>query len=391
MSETDNRLNLLFRRYLANTCTRQELEELLATLKKDTVDEALYQALEQHWLDSRNAAGIPDAEARLDDLLKNIRFQVGAVPIRRRAFRWRYAAAAVLLLGISVAVYLFVRQASAPTPAVVHNNTLKEDVPPGSNKAVLTLADGSAVALDSAAGRVMQQGNTTVHLQNGGLQYAVQGGSNPVSYNTLVTPRGGQYRLVLSDGTKVWLNAASRLKYPTAFTGKERVVELEGQGYFEITPDAAQPFKVRVNNMEVLALGTSFDIMAYADEKTVNATLLTGAVKVSADQESRLLQPGQQAVLAQGSDIIGVSRVNTENVIAWKNGYFSFVDADIHTIMRQLSRWYDVDVSYEGGTPQGLFSGEIGRGLTLAQALKILEQARVHFRIENNRHIVILP
>jgi ferric-dicitrate binding protein FerR (iron transport regulator) len=189
---------------------------------------------------------------------------------------------------------------------------------------------------------------------------------------------------MLPDGSKVWLNAASRLKYPTAFNGKERIVELEGQAYFEIAKNAHQPFKVHVNGSDIQVLGTSFDVMAYPDEKTTNTTLLEGAVKVA----DKILKPGQQAAVS-GSDI-NIRQVNTEDVIAWKNGYFSFRDADLPTIMRQLSRWYDVTISYQGAIPQGAFSGEIGRTLSLEQALQILEQTRVHFKIEG-RQIVILP
>lgn len=398
MSETDNRLSLLFERYIANTCTREELEELLAAVKQWPADDALRLVMEQHWLNSRDAAGIPDAEAKLEHLLTNTRpptdeqeheSRTPVIPVRR-AYRWRYVAAAVVVLGLGAMGYFYLQRSPTPS-AIVHHNILKQDVPPGGNKAMLTLADGSTVALDSASGRVMQQGNTSIRLQNGRLQYDVNGAGAAASFNTLATPRGGQYQLVLPDGSKVWLNAASRLKYPTAFVGKERVVELEGQGYFEIAKKAGQPFKVRVHNLEVLALGTSFDIMAYDDERTMNATLLDGAVKVSVNKEATLLQPGQQAAVIRGADAIAVNKVNTDQVIAWKNGYFSFVDADIHTIMRQLSRWYDVEVSYADGMPQGLFSGEIGKGLTLAQALQTLEQARVHFKIEHDRHIVILP
>ncbi len=398
MSETDNRITFLFERYVTNTCTREELEELLAAVKQRSADDALRLAMEQHWRNSSDGAGIPDAEAKLEHLFTNTRLpadqqeqesRTPVIPVRR-AYRWRYAAAAVVALGLGAMGYLY--QQRSPTPsAIAHHNILKQDVPPGGNKAVLTLADGSTVALDSASGRVMQQGNTSIHLQNGRLQYDVNGTTAAAGFNALVTPRGGQYQLVLPDGSKVWLNADSRLKYPTAFVGKERVVELEGQGYFEIAKKAGQPFKVRVHNLEVLALGTSFDIMAYDDERTMNATLLDGAVKVSVNREATLLKPGQQAAVVRGADAIAVSKVNTDHVIAWKNGYFSFVDADIQTIMRQLSRWYNVEVSYADGVPQGIFSGEIGKGLTLAQALQTLEQARVHFKIEHDRHIIILP
>lgn len=400
MNEQSKRLQELLQRYLANTCTRQELDELLAAVAQEPADSWLLQVMEQHWHNSASAAGMPDAEARLENLLQSTRPATGpadqpftgTVIKERRNTHWqRYAAAAALLTGIAVGTYFYLQPAPDRAGKLAGNNTLQQtNVTPGSNKALLTLADGTTVTLDSAGNQVLQQGNTAIHQHKGHLQYAVQGTTSTVSFNTLSTPRGGQYQVVLPDGTKVWLNAASRLKYPTAFTGKERVVELQGQAYFEIAQKAEQPFKVRLDNMEVQVLGTSFDIMAYPDENTVNTTLLTGAVKVLVNKESRLLQPGQQASVAT-SGHIGIATVNVDDVLAWKEGYFAFRDAGLETIMRQLSRWYDVDVRFEGPIPQGTFSGEIGKSLSLAQTLKILEQTRVHFKIEDNKRIVILP
>lgn len=404
MSEANNRLKMLFQRYLSNTCTRQELEELMAALEKEPLDEALQKALVQHWLNSRDVAGIPDADAKLESLFENTRsmhlsptHQTEA-PVRPK-LRWRrYAAVAVVACALAATGYLYLRQPARQAAIITQqkdSDTIK-DVTPGGNKATLILANGNTLTLDSGSNQVVQQGSTAVHLRNGSLQYDVQGTGGTVTFNTLSTPRGGQFQVVLPDGTKAWLNAASKLRYPTAFDGKERVVELQGEGYFEIVKKEGQPFKVRVlreahHVLEVVALGTSFNIMAYADEQTVNTTLVEGAVKVSLDRESRLLQPGQQAAVGHSSSNISVQRVNTDHVIAWKNGYFSFSDADIQTVMRQLSRWYDVEVSYPQGIPQGSFSGEIGKSLSLAQALELLEQARVHFRMETDRHIAILP
>jgi len=404
MSEANNRLRTLFQRYLSNTCTRQELEELMAALEKEPLDETLQKALEEHWLNSREARGIPDADAKLDNLFEDTRPMFLSLSdqtnmqVRPRLRRWHYAAAAVLVCALGAAGYLYLKQPARQAVIITQQQrspTIK-DVAPGGNKATLILANGHTLTLDSSSNQVVQQGSTAVHLHSGSLQYDVQSTGAALSFNTLSTPRGGQFQVVLPDGTKAWLNAASRLRYPTAFPGKERVVELQGQGYFEIAQKEGQPFKVRIlretgDALEVLALGTRFDIMAYGDEQTVNTTLMEGAVKVSLDGESRLLQPGQQAKVPHRSSGINVQRVNTDHVIAWKNGYFSFNDADIQTVMRQLSRWYDVEVSYPRGIPQGSFSGEIGKGLSLAQALNILEQARVHFRMETDRHIAILP
>jgi transmembrane sensor len=390
MSPSDNRLAELFRRYLANTCTRGELEELLAAIENDPANEALRRELEQHWQNSRNKPGIPAAAARLDALLQSAPASVPPSRKRHSPRWWRYAAAAALLAAMATGGYLLFKPAGRQ-PAHTASHQLRNNVMPGYNKAVLTLANGTTVALDSSGSQMLRQGGAAIHQHKGRLQYTTAAENAAIRYNTLTTPRGGQYELVLSDGTKVWLNAASRVTYPTAFTGRERVVELEGQAYFEITANAQRPFKVKVREIEVLALGTSFDIMAYTDERSLNATLVSGVIKVSAGKADRLLQPGQQAAVQPGSDHISINQVNTEEAIAWKDGYFSFRNTDLPSVMRQLSRWYDVEVKYEGGVPQGTFSGEIGKGLTLAQTLKILEQTRVHFKIEDDKRIVILP
>lgn len=305
-------------------------------------------------------------------------------------FPYRRVAAAVVLAA-GIASYFYWSQKAPQRPQLAqHESVTPPVILPGSNKATLILEDGTSVPLDSTGQQTIRQGNTMVQRNNGQLSYSGQGATAKPSYNILTTPRGGQYQVVLPDGTKVWLNAASRLKYPLAFAGNERLVELEGEAYFETVKNAHQPFKVKAGNFEVQVLGTSFDIMAYKDEKNTHATLISGAVKVASDKASKLLQPGQQAVMNANADI-GVNTVNTGEVIAWKNGYFSFRDADIAAVMRQLERWYDVTVSYPSGIPKGTFSGEMGRGLTLTEALKILEQTNVNFRIEEGRHIVILP
>jgi ferric-dicitrate binding protein FerR (iron transport regulator) len=313
-------------------------------------------------------------------------------PARIVRFRFPYwRAAAIVVLAAGIGGYFYWLHDASQTPPLARNESATPAViPPGSNKATLILEDGSTVPLDSTGHQTIRQGNTIVQRNNGQLLYSGQPATAKLSYNILATPKGGQYQVVLPDGTKVWLNAASRLEYPVAFTGSERLVELEGEAYFETVKDAHQPFKVKAGDFEVQVLGTSFDIMAYKDEKNTHTTLISGAVKIASGKESRLLQPGQQAVMNANAGI-GVNTVNTDEVIAWKNGYFSFRDADISAVMRQLERWYDVTVSYPAGIPKGTFSGEIGRGLTLSEALKILEQTNVNFRIEKGRHIVILP
>jgi ferric-dicitrate binding protein FerR (iron transport regulator) len=197
--------------------------------------------------------------------------------------------------------------------------------------------------------------------------------------------------MTLPDGTMVWLNAFSSLHYPTRFTGATRTIEVTGEAYFEVAADAARPFIVKTGKEQVTVLGTHFNINAYEDEPAVRTTLLEGAVKVSNGVGEVALRPGQQAAVREHAAGISVASVNAEDAVAWKNGFFHFDNADIQTVMRQISRWYNVEVRYDGVAPttEGDFKGEIGRDLTLAQVLKVLEQTRVHFRIEEDRRIVI--
>lgn len=304
-------------------------------------------------------------------------------------YQWRWTAAAAIALLI-VGAYFWLRTAPQREIAVAPVT----DVQPGRDKAILTLADGSAVTLDTAGRQVIQQGTTVLHEQNGQLKYDVQGSPATIAYNTLATPRGGQFRVTLPDGTAVWLNTASSLRYPTAFAGKERKVEVTGEAYFEVAKDAAKPFIVKINEQtEIQVLGTHFNVNAYPDEATINTTLLEGAVDVRTAQHTQKLAPGQQArVNAAGGGIRLADNVNTGQAIAWKNGIFDFNQADIKTVMRQIGRWYDVEIVYEKGVEiQDNFVGEMQRSLTLAQVLKGLENMGLKFRIDNGKRLIVMP
>ncbi|MCF6407408.1 FecR domain-containing protein [Chitinophaga filiformis] len=384
------RIHYLISGFLTGNLSAAEKAELDDFLKDPANRETFVAATSKLTEMEEQAAYDESLEPVLSRVLDVDRTPVsGGRTVRFRFPYWRVAAAVVLAAGIGG--YWYWSNKASQTPQLAKNESTKPAVIlPGSNKATLILEDGTTVPLDSTGHQTIRQGNTLVQRNNGQLLYSGQPATAKLSYNILATPKGGQFQVVLPDGTKVWLNAASRLKYPVAFAGNERLVELEGEAYFETVKDAHKPFKVKAGGFDVQVLGTSFDIMAYKDEKNTHTTLISGAVKVASEKESKLLQPGQQAVVNANADI-GVSTVNTDEVIAWKNGYFSFRDADIAAVMRQLERWYDVTVSYPSGIPKGTFSGEMGRGLTLAEALKILEQTNVNFRIEEGRHIVILP
>ena len=356
------------------------------------------------------------------------REQRGVADPPHRRQRSKLAAIAILGILLTGAVLLTWQHAKrktttenvALTPMAHH---YRNDVPPGGARAVLTLADGSQIELDNAAnGKLARQGATQVmKLDAGKLAYSPAGtagsaGQSPGSrssnkpaltaYNTISTPRGGQYQVLLPDGSKVWLNAASSLRFPTVFTGKERRVELSGEAYFEISRNASSPFKVsiapssRSNNgggagtfspaMEIEVLGTAFNVEAYADEEDQRATLLSGAVKVTTGDGQSLLAPGQQARLrnVKGAALQVGSHVNTDGVLAWKAGSFLFQDATIESIMRQLARWYNVDVEYEGEKPVQRLTANVSRNNNLSDILRVLEISGYHFDIRGRAIIV---
>lgn len=385
-----SRFNELLDGYLRDSLSESELREFFHLVKENgqLLDEGM---VREEAFDERHE-GLTDAGQR-EKMLLAVRKQAKEMELSVPMWRWRWpAAAAAAVILVAAGFYLFERKAH---PAeVVSVKIYKNDVAPGVNGAVLRLADGSEIVLDSTGnGEVSRQGNTKVIKQAGGqLVYQAQGGTEAVLYNTLSTAKGKQFKIVLPDGTKVWLNSFSSLRYPTAFVGGRRAVEVTGEAYFEVASDAAMPFVVKTSQEEIAVLGTHFNVNSYKDEPAVKATLLEGAIRVSNGSGQVVLRPGQQAVIGQRASAIGVVEVDTEDVVAWKNGYFHFDNADIQTVMRQLARWYDVEVKYDGVLPTGGdFKGEIGRGLTLAQVLKVLEQTRVHFRIEEDKRIIIFP
>lgn len=258
---------------------------------------------------------------------------------------------------------------------------------------MLTLANGNRLRLDTGkSGQVVQNGNVLAKYQDGKVAYdGKPAAPEQVEYNTLATARGGQYQLQLPDGTKVWLNAASSIRYPTSFEGKQRRVELTGEGYFEVADRKDQPFVVKVGAMDVTVLGTEFDIMAYPEEGAKRTTLIKGAVKVESDGMQQALQPDQQSIVTPDGLMTVAPGVDVENVIAWKFGFFQFRNLDIQTIMRQIQRWYDVDVIYKTKTLPEQYGGRISRNLNLSELISLLEGSGVgHFKIEG-RKLIVLP
>lgn len=409
---SDKRLRYLFYRWFDKTATSDERAELMALFGRTENDDETRALLQETWdkLEEEKVFSEEQSQAMLNKILRpegteGIVRDIGVDGGRGRGMRrWMMAAAVVLLLGVGMWL-LAGRHASSgivSSPAI--RETKPIDVPaPNGNNAILTLADGSTVVLDSVKnGELARQGDAQVSKANAGRlvyntldQASNTPGQAPVAivYNTVSTRRGGQFQIVLPDGSKVWLNTVSSLRFPTAFTGTERVVELKGEAYFEVAKNAAQPFVVHVSTaedkgMDVRVLGTQFNVMAYDNEAEIRTTLLEGAVKVMKGDKSRVLAPGEQAKVDKQGGLTLDAKADVDLAMAWKNGFTSFKSADIRSIMRQVERWYDIDVVYEGNVPERTFSGGISRDANLSELIRLLEVSKIHFKIEGRKLIV---
>lgn len=306
----------------------------------------------------------------------------------------RYAAAIIVtVLTIAYFTVKLDKKNDSPSSGVVQRPIERpHDVAPGGNKAVLTLADGSTIILDTTTKGVLarQAGIMVQKVADGSISYKEGRTAVETSVmNTMTTPRGGQYQLTLADGTKVWLNAASSITYPTAFTGKDRTVFITGEAYFEVAKNPSKPFKVLVKgDVELNVIGTHFNVNAYSDETSVNTTLIEGALNVNVNEQSQRLLPEEQAQV-QKTNIRLLKEIDVEQVMAWKNGAFSFKKDNLHAVLRQIARWYDVEVIYDQGVPERVFSGKMGRDLALSQILKFLKDINVNLKLEGKKIIVM--
>ena len=310
---------------------------------------------------------------------------------------WTLRIAAACFVGlVAVSVFWWLKNDSKQPGNQMQANSeyYKTDIPPGGNKALLTLADGSTIILDSAQnGALSTQGNIRIiKLDDGQLAYNRDGArsSSKVLYNTVSTPNGGQYQLTLADGSHVWLNAASSIRFPASFTGKERRVEITGEVYFEVAKNESMPFIVSVDGAQVQVLGTHFNVMAYKDESMLETTLLEGSVKFIKDNNASMLKPGQQLQLTKKGQFKVLSGVDVEKVVAWKNGFFDFEGLNFEAIARKLSRWYNVEVVYDKKIDD-VFYAEIPRNTKLSDVLKALElTGKINFEIVGSK-IIVLP
>ncbi|OQP48109.1 hypothetical protein A4H97_29900 [Niastella yeongjuensis] len=329
-----------------------------------------------------------EAKATVHELIR----EENKAPVRSMSGPSRFWIPAAAMLIIAAGLYIWNNKKNTPGITVQQKSeAIVHDAAPGTYKAKLTLSDGSTIVLDSGGvGRLTQQGNTEVVNKNGGLAYAKGlGKAADAVYNTLTTAKGEIYRLQLSDGSKVWLNSASSVRYPVSFNGSARRVEITGEVYFEVAHlDHNQSFIVMANGIEIRVLGTHFNINAYSDEAAIKTTLLEGRVQVTPTGGKPVtLLPGQQAAVT-GKIAELIEHADTEQAIAWKNGYFQFNEADLKTVMKEFGRWYDMEIVYEGKIPQPVFSGKLSRNANASEVLKVLEQNGIRFRIEGKKIIV---
>lgn len=383
MPNPNSRLHYLFDRYVTGKYTPTEWAEFWDQLGNTDENDAVFQQMQEWWnkhegehelLANVDAAGI------LNKIMMSGSQSAPAAAKRKSLFiaEVKYAAAILVLVG-SAAFFFFMqsdklREKPVITVAPVRNS---EPIEPGKNKAILTLSTGKQVVLDDSQKTVISDAGVEIEKVAGQLIY---GKTDIVAFNTMTTPKGGQYKIVLPDGTQVWLNAASSITYPTVFTNNERRVSVTGEVYFEVTKNAALPFRVKLSDdSEIQVLGTNFNVNSYADEPAMKTTLIEGSVRIN----NSILRPGEAYTNGK------VIKANTEEAVAWKNGLFIFHKTDLQSVMRQLARWYDVEVKYEGPVRARTFSGKIGRDLSLEDLLDGLKRTDVHFRIKGKTIIVI--
>jgi len=375
---SEQRLSELSEKWLKGTITQDEL-----ALLNEWYNTSMHENV--NW-----TGGDLHEEQLKERLFYNVELNIAdeAVVRRLRFKTFLYKAAAVITIMLGAATgYILLRGSQTEQTNIVASQPVKVN-PDNYKKAVLILSNGQTMTLDDAAnGVIAQQGATIINkTRDGELSYSSADGNTKVakiSINTLSTPIGGQYNISLPDGSKVWLNASSTLKFPTAFAGDERVVELTGEAYFEVAKNKAMPFRVKMaNETSIKVLGTHFNIMAYPGEHSVNATLLEGSINVQKGKLNKTIAPGQMAEI---TDKIALQNVDADEAISWKNGLFRFERADVHTVMREIERWYNVEVLYDDGMPDNQITGYMSRSAELNEVLNMLELSGLKIKTQGNK------
>jgi transmembrane sensor len=390
-----DRLNDLFARHLARRLTAQEKVELMGLWLEPSLQPELKRLIDSAWETAGEEEGLTDEELKV--LFQELFDKPAEQPklVRMGGWkRWAAAASIVAILGTGSYFLFFHKTGGQPAPVAEQAKDVKA---PQTNRAMVTLANGDKVYLDSAGeGQLASQGSVKlVKLADGKISYEPVVNSSepgPMIYNTLTNPRGSKViDMTLSDGSHVWLNAGSSVTYPVSFTGKVRDVRITGEAYFEVAHDAGKPFEVSKEDMHVTVLGTHFNVNAFDDEPVIKVTLLEGSVMVGNGEMRKELKPGQQAQLvplASSGEIKVLTEANIEEVMAWKEGYFHFEQADLRTILREFSRWYDVEVKYEGTVTDRKFFGVVKRSNSLQKVLEMLQDNNIVYRVEGEKLIV---
>lgn len=428
MQYIPERLIELYTRRVNNSLSPAESEELQQLMQHPHAEEFLCGLQYETWKEIY--ANAPDGgldEEKIQAMMQSLPMEIETLTARAPIYRsnfirsWGWVAASLLLI-LSVAIYRWMAAPIAPSSPIVAVN--EQEIGSGHAGAILTLSNGSQMILDSLSkGLIAQQNGAEISLQNGQLTYLPTGAvANEVAYNTITTPKGRQFQMTLPDGTRVWLNAASSIRYPTAFTGNERQVMILGEVYFEVKKNAAMPFHVHVGNKAAIeVLGTHFNVNGYENEAGIYTTLLEGSVRVSPlsseatnlsqnganktpiSKNSVTLQPGQQAQLTQTMEetsnnatistqniIRIIDNVDVQKIMAWKNGVFNFHSIAFDAAMRQLERWYDIEVVYQNGIPENIqMDGKITRGVQLNDLLIVLKEIGVQCRLDGKRLLIL--
>lgn len=401
MSNAPSRLKELYERYLSGHCSDAERKEFFSLLSVDGTEQEWHALIDA----SFDAEEMPHhmEEQRAETLFQRIKAnaaneealkEAGVIPVRSRpklisllTRKW-WVAASILLIGMA-GIWQFNRVAS---PAQVPQTAgLVEALPQQQDHsgAVLTLADGRKLVLDSLnKGLIAVQDGAEVQLNEQGLIYDKSGTVGPASYNTMTTPLGRQFRLQLPDGTAVMLNAGSSIRYPVHFQGKERLVYVDGEAWFDVKEDQSKPFRVKTGNLIVDVLGTSFNIRSYPEEPVAKTTLLSGKIRYTGNGQQKILSPGQQMMQFKNGSLKLLPAVDTSQVMAWKNGEFSFQHLTLEEAIREIARWYNLEPVYSGKTPGFEFYGSIGRNLTPQQVVRLLNNMGLHISLEEHKLII---
>jgi len=378
-----------------------EFLELLKRHQKGTLSNEDKDKLDAWYLHKASNSKKQLSEYELADSYEHLKSRLPLVQQTKVINLWpRVAAAASIALLFGAGLFYFTKSESVVKPESIQVVEKPKEIAPGGNRGILTLSNGKQIVLSDISSKDIiakeDQDEVTIKMDaNGVITYVINPNADTSkedenSFNTLSTPTGGQYNIVLADGTKVFLNAVSSIKYPTQFNGDQRIVELEGEAYFEVAKNKNKPFLVKSDNQTIEVLGTHFNVHAYNNESAVKTTLLEGSVAVSSKNQKAILKPGQQSNVSESSSRIAVKEVDTEAAIAWKNGRFKFDNADLKSVMKQLERWYGIKVEYRGDVSDVRFNGGTFRNKNLSEVLKVLELSNIKFKVEG-KTIIVYP